>query len=294
MVSVHYEIWLIQTLNGLQYSMLLFLLSVGLTVIFGLLRFVNLAHGTLYMMGAYIGASVAANWGGFWAALVIAPLAVMLIGIVLYMSLIRRMRHAGPMNQVLVTFGLIFVFIDVVRLIWGDVPLGLSEPAILSGPVKFLGIAYPAYRLFIIALGLAVMVGLSLILLRTEIGAMIRAGVENEAMAACLGLNVERLFFLVFCVGCALTGLAGVIAAPVFSVSTAMATDILIPALIVVIVGGVGDMRGAILGSFIVGFTQTLGAVFVPGLASILTYVLLALVLILRPEGLLTPRETVR
>ena len=154
------DFWLTQFLNGLQLSMLLFLLSIGLTIIFGLMHFVNLAHGALYMVGAYAGVSVAASLGNYWAALLAAPLAVMLVGIVLYALVIRRMRRSGPMNQVLVTFGLIFVFLDLARIGWGDVALGLSAPEGLSGTSNLLGVAYPTYRLFIIALGAVVMAAL--------------------------------------------------------------------------------------------------------------------------------------
>lgn len=284
------DFWLTQFLNGLQLSMLLFLLSIGLTIIFGLLHFINLAHGALYMVGAYAGVSAAAWFGSFWLALVVAPIAVTLVGIVLYVTIIHRMRRAGPLNQVLVTFGLIFVIVDLVRIIWGDIALGLDQPASLSGPVEILGVNYPAYRLFVIGVGFAVLAALSLVLSRTQVGAMIRAGVENESMAACLGIDVEKLFFAVFCVGCALAGLAGVVAAPVFSATPSMATDILIPTLIVVVIGGLGSLRGALVGSLIVGFIQTFGAVLTPGLASVLIYILLAGVLIAKPEGLLPAR----
>lgn len=282
--------WVLQFLNATQFSMLLFLLSIGLTVIFGLLHFVNLAHGALYTVGAYVGISIAAATGSFWAALVLAPLAVTALGAVLYFTLIDRLRGAGPMNQVLVTFGLIFVFLDLVRIFWGDVALGLNAPEALAGTSRLLGVAYPTYRLFIIALGALVMAALWVLLARTQIGAMIRASVENESMAAALGINVGRLFFLVFCVGCALAGLAGVVAAPVFSATTGMGISILIPTLIVVVIGGLGSLQGAIAGSFIVGFIETFGAVLLPGFAAILTYVLLAAVLVLRPQGLLPAR----
>lgn len=284
------DFWLSQFLNALQLSMLLFILSIGLTIIFGLMHFVNLAHGALYMVGAYVGVTAAAALGNYWVSLVVAPLGVTLVGILLYVAVIRRMRRAGPMNQVLVTFGLIFVLVDLVRLVWGDIALGMEPPAILTGPVEIFGVLYPAYRLFIIAVGAAVMVALSLLLSRTQIGAMVRAGVENDAMAACLGIDVERLFFGVFCVGCALAGLAGVIAAPVFSATPSMATDILIPTLIVVVVGGLGSLRGAIAGSLIVGFVQTFGAVVIPSFASVLVYLLLAAVLVVKPAGLLPAR----
>lgn len=279
-----------QFLNALQYSMLLFLLSIGLTVIFGLLHFINLAHGALYMMGAYIGVSIATATGSYWAAFVLAPLGVTAIGALLYFTLIERLRHAGPMNQVLVTFGLIFVFLDLARMGWGDIALGLEIPAALAGTTHLIGISYPAYRLFIIAVGLVVMAVLWAVLARTQIGAMIRAGVENDAMAQALGINVARLFFAVFCVGCALAGLAGVIAAPVFSATTEMGISILIPTLIVVVIGGLGSLEGAILGSLIVGFIETIGAVVFPGIAAISSYALLAAILILRPQGLIPAR----
>jgi len=282
--------WILQLLNALQYSMLLFLLSIGLTVIFGLLHFMNLAHGALYMMGAYIGISVASATGSFWAAFVLAPLAVTAIGAVLYFTLIRRMRHAGPMNQVLVTFGLIFVFLDLVRLGWGDIALGLDAPAALQGTTKFLSVSYPTYRFFIIGLGLVVMATLMTIVSRTQIGAMIRASVENGDMAAAMGINVGRLFFAVFCVGCALAGLAGVVAAPVFSASTGMGISILIPTLIVVVIGGLGSLQGAVVGSLIVGSIETIGAAVLPGAASILIYILLAVILVVRPAGLIPAR----
>ena len=284
-----WEFWALQFLNGLQYSMLLFLLSIGLTVIFGLLHFINLAHGALYMLGAYLGVSLATAFG-FWGALALAPVGVTAIGAALYFTLIRRLRQAGPMNQVLVTFGLIFVFLDLVRLGWGDIALGLEAPALLTGTTAFFDLAYPTYRLFVIAVGALVMGGLWLVLARTQIGAMIRAGVENGPMAATLGINVEQLFFAVFCVGCALAGLAGVVAAPIFSATTGMGISILIPTLIVVVIGGLGSLEGAILGSLVVGFIETLGAVLLPGAAAITSYVLLAAILLLRPQGLIPAR----
>jgi branched-chain amino acid transport system permease protein len=284
------QFWAVQTLNGLQFSMLLFLLSIGLTVIFGLMHFVNLAHGALYALGAYAGVTAATAAGSYWAGFVAAPVAVALAGVVLYLGLIRRMRRAGPMNQVLVTFGLIFVFLDLFRIVWGNFALAAPQPDLLSGRTEFFGIVYPTYRLFIIAVGLVVMAVLGLVLARTQIGAMIRAGVDNDQMASCLGIDVERLFFLVFCLGCALAGLAGIIAAPVFSVTPDMGTQILIPTLIVVVIGGLGSLRGAVAGSLLVGFIQTFGAVLAPQLASVIVYALLATVLILRPAGLFPAR----
>jgi branched-chain amino acid transport system permease protein len=277
--------WTLQTLNALQLSMLLFLLSIGLTVIFGLMHFVNLAHGSLYALGAYVAASIAAV-GGFWAGFFLAPVAVAGMGILLYSGLIRRMRKSGPMAQVLVTFGLIFALLDLTRIVWGDLALAIEVPALLAGRAAVLGVEYPVYRLFVIVLGLAVFAGLALVLARTQVGAMIRAGVDNDAMAACLGINVERLFFVVFCVGCALAGLAGAVAAPLLSVTPDMGLQILIPTLIVIVIGGLGSLKGAIAGSLIFGFVQTFGAVLAPQLASVLIYALLAAVLVIKPVGL--------
>ncbi|MCU0908241.1 MAG: branched-chain amino acid ABC transporter permease [Rhodobacteraceae bacterium] len=277
--------WTLQALNALQLSMLLFLLSIGLTVIFGLMHFVNLAHGSLYALGAYVAASLSAV-GGYWLGFILAPLAVAGVGVLLYAGLIRRMRRSGPMAQVLVTFGLIFALLDLTRMVWGDIALAIEVPAALAGRVAILGVEYPAYRLFIIALGLAILGALAFVLARTQIGAMIRAGVDNDAMAACLGINVERLFFLVFCVGCALAGLAGAVAAPLLSVTPDMGLQILIPTLIVIVIGGLGSLKGAIAGSLVFGIVQTFGAVLAPQLASVLIYALLAAVLVIRPAGL--------
>ncbi|MGB0659134.1 MAG: branched-chain amino acid ABC transporter permease [Mangrovicoccus sp.] len=277
--------WTLQALNALQLSMLLFLLSIGLTVIFGLMHFVNLAHGSLYAMGAYFAASLAAI-GGYWFGFFLAPVAVAGVGILLYTGLIKRMRKSGPMAQVLVTFGLIFALLDLTRIFWGDLALAIEVPALLAGRISFLGVDYPSYRLFIILLGLAIFAALAFVLGRTQIGAMIRAGVDNDAMAACLGINVERLFFIVFCVGCALAGLAGVVAAPLLSVTPDMGLQILIPTLIVIVIGGLGSLKGAVAGSLIFGFVQTFGAVLAPQLASVLIYALLAAVLVIKPVGL--------
>ncbi len=277
--------WILQLLNALQLSMLLFLLSVGLTVIFGLMHFVNLAHGALYAFGAYVAASVASAMG-YWAGVLVAPFAVAVLGLVLYQFLIKRMRSSGPMAQVLVTFGLIFALLDITRIVWGDLALALDVPELLSGRIAIGSVEYPVYRFFVMAVGLTALVVLHLTLTKTQIGAMIRAGVDNDKMAACLGINVERLFFIVFCVGCALAGVAGAVAAPLLSVVPEMGLDILIPTLIVIVIGGLGSLKGAIAGSLIYGFVQTFGAVFAPQLASVMIYVLLAGVLVTRPSGL--------
>ncbi|MGO8918119.1 MAG: branched-chain amino acid ABC transporter permease [Stellaceae bacterium] len=283
---------LLQLLNGLQFAMLLFLLAVGLSVVLGMMNFINLAHGTLYMVGAFAGLAAAERAGSFWAALVAGPAAAAALGALFYATLLRRTQAAGAMKQVLVTFGLIFVGIDAVRLIWGDYAQTLPAPSALAGSVDILGQVYPAYRLFIIALGLALALVLYLGLERTRLGAVVRAGVDDRVMAASLGLNVERAFFAVFCLGCALAGLAGVVAAPVLEIYPGMDMEILIPTLIVVVVGGPGRLAGAFLGALLIGMAETFGVVFIPDFSSFMIYAVMALVLLLRPQGLLPARHS--
>ena len=280
----------IQFLNGLQLASLLFLLSVGLSVVYGLMNFINLAHGTLYMLGAYIGLTVARESGSFWLALVGAPLAIAALGALFHVLLLRRMQAASPMKQVLVTFGLIFIGLDVVRYIWGDFTHSIETPAIFSGSVQLLGEVYPSYRLFVIGLGLFVFGALYLGLERTRLGAVVRAGVDDREVAMSLGLNIELAFFIVFCLGCGLAGLAGVIAAPVLSVYPGMDMSILVLTLIVVVIGGPGSLKGAALGAFLIGMFETFGQVFMPALASVIIYALMAVVLLVRPGGLLPVR----
>ncbi len=284
---------IVQTLNGLQLAMLLFLLSVGLSVVFGLMNFINLAHGTLYMLGAYLGLSAYRMFDSYWAALALAPFGVALIGAVFYAVLLQRMQRAGPMRQVLVSFGLIFVGFDVVRLIWGNLAQTIPVPDLLAGRVMVFGEVYPTYRLFIIVVGAAVALALYLGLERTRLGAIVRAGVDNRTMVSALGINVERAFFGVFCLGCYLAGLAGVIAAPVFSIFPGMDMSVLILALIVVVVGGPGSLKGAVLGSLIIGMADTYGQVLIPEFARVTIYALMAGILLLRPGGLI-PAGAVR
>jgi len=280
----------IQTLNGLQLAMLLFLLSVGLSVVFGLMNFVNLAHGTLYMLGAYFGLWAYNFTGNFWGALILAPFGVMAVGMIFYVTLIARLRTAPPLKQVLVTFGLIFVGLDAVRMAWGNLATSIPQPEIFSQSVQIFGETYPSYRLFIIGLGLLVMVILYFALERTRIGSVIRAGVDNRDMVACLGVNVELAFFVVFCLGCFLAGLSGVVAGAVFPVEPGMDMSVLILTLIVVVVGGLGSLKGAVVGSLIIGLAETYGQVFLPEFASVTIYALMAVILLLRPGGLFPAR----
>ena len=282
---------IVQTLNGLQLSALLFLLSIGLSVVFGLRNFINLAHGTLFMVGAYLALSAVRAFESFWLALLLAPLGVALIGGVLYLVLLRHMQRADPMKQVLVTFGLIFVGIETVDIIWGSLPHIIDVPELLSGRGSVFGQVYPTYRLFIIALGAAAFVLLYLGLERTRVGAIVRAGVDDRTMVAALGIDIGRVFFLVFCLGCLLAGVAGVVAAPVFSIAPGMDMSVLILTLIVVVLGGPGSLKGVALGALIIGIADTYGQVVLPELARVTIYALMALILLFRPAGLIPVRS---
>ena len=281
---------IVQTLNGLQLSALLFLLSIGLSVVFGLMNFINLAHGTLFMVGAYLALSAVRAFESFWLALLLAPLGVALIGGLLYLVLLRHMQRADPMKQVLTTFGLIFVGIETVDIIWGSLPHIIDVPALLSGRGSVLGQVYPTYRLFIIALGVAAFLLLYLGLERTRVGAIVRAGVDDRTMVAALGIDIGRVFFLVFCLGCLLAGVAGVIAAPVLSIAPGMDMSVLILALIVVVLGGPGSLKGVALGALIIGIADTYGQVVLPELARVTIYALMAVILLLKPAGLIPVR----
>lgn len=280
----------VQVLNTLQYAMLLFLLSVGLTVIFGLMNFVNLAHGTLYAFGAFIGWTIARELGSMWWAYALAPLAVAAIGAGLWFTVIDRMRAAGPMREVLITFGLIFVMWDTQKYLWGTDQLGVQN-APFSGTLDILGQPYPEYRIFIIVVGAIVYAVLHALLEHTRLGAEVRAGVDDAETASCLGVDVDRTFLMVFLIGCGLAGLAGAVALPAFSAEPAMGVRILIPTLAVIVVGGLGSLKGALVGSLLISFTITFGTVLVPEFAGILMYALLVAVLLLRPAGLFPARS---
>jgi branched-chain amino acid transport system permease protein len=281
---------MIQFLNGLQLAMLLFLLSVGLSIVLGLMNFINLAHGTLYMLGAYLGVVVASTTGSFWPALVLAPLGTALVGMVLYQVLLRRLGSGSPLRQILLTFGVVYVGVELVRIIWGNGSYSIDVPVVLSDQVAVFGTPYPAYRLFIIILGLATMGILFLVLERTRIGAIVRASVDDRESAECIGIDTQRLFLAVFGLGCMLAGLGGVVAAPVLSVYPGMDFAVLIYILIVVVIGGPGSLPGAALGSLLVGMADTYGRVFIPQFSAFLIYVVAAVFLLLRPQGFVAVR----
>jgi branched-subunit amino acid ABC-type transport system permease component len=275
-----------QALNGLSYGVLLFLLSVGLTLIFGMLDVINLAHGSFYMLGAYAGLATLAVTGNFWLAVLAAPLAVGLIGALMERVCLRSLYRRSPLDQVLLTFGLIYLFEDLVKWIWGGKIRSIPPPEVFSGSVSFFGATVPSYRLFMIVFGLAMAMVLWLLIERTRLGAIIRAGVFDAEMSAGMGINIDRVFTGVFAFGAALGGLSGVIAGPIQSASPPMGAGILIPALIVVVVGGLGSLKGSLVGSLIIGQAETFGKAWLPGSSMVIIYVVMALVVLFRPQGL--------
>jgi branched-chain amino acid transport system permease protein len=280
-----------QTLNSLQFSMLLFLLAIGLSVVFGLMDYLNLSHGTIYMFAAYMAFSITHLGGSFWLALLLAPLAAAAVGVLLYFILLKRAEKGGHLTQVLLTVGVIYMGTDLIRIGYGDLPRGVTQPEILSSAVSLFGVPYPAYRLFLIGIGLAVMVALYFVLERTRLGALVRAGVDDRATTETLGIDIGKVFALVFGIGTYLAGVAGVVAAPVFGVYPGMDVSIIILVLIVVVVGGLGSLKGVIVGSLLVGFADTFGKILLPQFAMMMIYLVMAIVLIFRPSGLMPARR---
>jgi branched-chain amino acid transport system permease protein len=297
-----------QLLNGVQLGVMLFLMAAGLTLVLGIMNLVNLAHGALYMVGAYL-AIAATQWTGSYALGVLLGLAgALLVGMLVELTTIRPLYARDHLDQVLATFGLILFFNELVAIVWGRASLYTTLPAWLTGHVRLLpGSTYPVYRLAIIALGLLVAVTLWYVVTRTRLGMLIRAGAANRTMVAALGVNIRLLYTVVFGVGAALAGLAGLMAGPIYSVQPGMGELILIQVFVVIVIGGIGSIRGALVGALIVGIVDTMGRAFLkpvlgslisptaaeaagPALASMLIYLLMAVVLAVKPAGLFTSR----
>src|SRR5581483_345409 len=273
-----------QALNGISFGALLFILAAGLSLIFGMMDVVNLAHGAFYMLGAYVTLTLVQRTGQFWPALVLAPLVVGLLGLVIEPLLLRRLR-GRHLDQVLLTIGVSLVITDVIGLTFGREIHAIPLPPGLDRSVPILGSDYPVYRLFVVAFGTALAVALAVLHRRTQIGALIRAGVDDAQMLDALGVDIDRLFAITFAVGAALAGLAGVIAAPVFGIFPGMDVDALIYSLIVVVVGGLGTLSGALAGAGLVGPADTFGKVLFPQFALALIFAIMAFILLLRPTG---------
>jgi len=293
-----------QCLNGFQFGLLLFLLAAGLTLVFGIMDLVNLAHGSLYMVGAYFAATFSAWTGSFVVGAVLALCATLFVGMAVEVIVMRRLYGRDHLDHVLGTFGLILFFDEAVRLIWGPAGLSLPLPSWLAGSVQIVpGFQYSSYRLAIIVVTLSVAAFLYILVMRTRIGMLIRAGASNREMVGALGVNIKLLYTLVFGLGAALAGLAGLMQAPILTVQIGMGENILILAFVITVIGGIGSIRGALVAALLVGFLDTLGRAFfpailntvlspaaastlAPALSSMLIYLLMAIVLIIKPEGL--------
>ena len=297
-----------QTLNGLQYGLMLFLLAAGLTLVFGIMDMINLAHGSLYMVGAYLMATLVEATGSFLLGLGLAVLGTGILGVLLELTVLRTLYRRDHLAQVLATFALILIINESVRMIWGSQPVALPTPIALSGPVELLpGMPYPAYRLAVIGVGIASAALLYWLVTRTRMGMRVRAGASNREMASAMGVDINLLFTAVFGIGAMLCAVAGAMLGPLLAVQVGMGEDILILAFVVIVIGGIGSIRGALVGALLVGLVDTIGRAFLPqlfrnflpadqasvlgpGLASILIYVLMAAVLFWKPQGLFPAR----
>ena len=279
------ELILQQALNGISFGALLFILSAGLSLIFGMMDVVNLAHGAFYMLGAYVTLQVVTTTGQFWPAVIIAPLVLFLLGRILEPTLLRRLR-GRYLDQVLLTIGVALVIVDLIGLVWGREIRTIAFPPPFEGSLEIAGNVYPTYRLFVIVFAIALAVALWYVHTRTRFGALIRAGVNDAEMLDALGVDIDRLFALTFGVGAALAGLAGAIAAPAFALSPGMDVDALIYSLIVVVVGGLGTLSGAAVGSALIGPGDTFGKILFPQFALAVVFAIMAVVLLARPSGI--------
>jgi branched-chain amino acid transport system permease protein len=276
-----------QSLNALSQAALLFFLGVGLTLIFGIMRIVNFAHGTLYMLGAFVGYSVARLSGSFWAALMLAPLAVGLVGMLFEFSILRRLYRRDASAFLMVTFGLALVLGEIIRLAWGPEALQVEAPQAFAGIVFLLDEPFPTYRLFLVGAGIVVAVAIWQFLDHTRLGLLIRAASQNPEMVAALGIDVNLVRSMVFGIGCGLAGIGGVLAAPLVTASVGMAATMIIDAFVIVIIGGMGSFLGSLIAALLVAFTQVFGEYYLPDLALAFMYLLMLVVLVVRPGGLL-------
>jgi branched-chain amino acid transport system permease protein len=275
--------YLIQLLNAVQYGLLLFLLASGLTLIFGIMGVINLAHGSFYMVGAYLAYWLAKATGSLWLAI---PIAIV-IGLSIESAIVRRLYKRDHLYQVLLTFGLILVFEELRSILFGNDVHGVAVPALLNFSIPLTEtLSYPAYRLFVTGVCLAIAAVMYFVIQKTRVGMMIRAGNSNREMAAALGVNIPLLFALVFAVGMALAGFAGAIAAPITSVAPGMGNHILIICFVVVVIGGIGSINGAMIASLLIGLADTLGKILAPEYSGVAIYLLMAVILLWRPQGL--------
>jgi branched-chain amino acid transport system permease protein len=283
------ELFLIHLLNGFQLSMLVFLLAVGLTLIFGLMNTLNLAHGAFFTLGAYSGLVIAQTTGSFWAALLLGPLVPFALGTVFQYFVLQPLAEQGRsthLDLALLTFGFLFATAGTVEYVFGSSFYSIPVPSLLEGRVALLGIEYPIYRFFVIAVGLLVAAGAWFVLERTLVGATVRAGVDNREMVVSMGINIRVIFALVFGAGSALAGLAGVVASPILSIYSQMGMGILVVTFVVVVVGGLGNLAGSFYGAILVGMVDTFAQAYLPEAELFAVYALLIAVMVVRPQGL--------
>lgn len=277
----------IQFLNGLANGMLLFVMAAGLSLIFGQMNVVNLSHGAFYLIGSYIGYTVVNRFGSFWLALLIAPLIVGILGFFIERYLLRGFYGGkNHLKQVLLTFGIAVSLTAVIEWVWGTLNLAVQPPAILSRQIPILGVQYPLYRFSLIIFGVLLALGMWLIWERTRIGAIVRAGVSDAKMVSGLGINIEQVFAGVFVFGTMLATLSGVLGAPIYSISIDLGFEILILAIVVVVIGGLGSLTGAFWGALIIGMANTFGKAFIPEFSLFIIFAVMAIVLLVKPSGL--------
>lgn len=281
-----FSVYATQGLHGLVYGMLLFLVASGLTLVFGMMGILNIAHAAFYMLGAYVAYTTVQATGSFWLSLLVAPVVIGLLGAAVERWLLRRTHAFGHAYELLLTFGLFFMISEGVRWLWGSNPLQVPIPVGLTGSVPFVGSQYPLYRLFILAASSVICVGMALVLLRTRIGIIIRSAVSDAAMVGALGINTPLLSTAVFAAGSALAAVAGVIAAPFLQADLSMGATILVDTFVVIVIGGFGSLLGALLASLMIGELQSFGIMWFAEFALVFQFLLMAVVLILRPQGL--------
>jgi branched-chain amino acid transport system permease protein len=278
-------------LHGLAYAGLLFLVSAGLTLVFGMMNVLNFAHAVMYMLGAYFSFTLLQVTGQFWLCLVVCPLLLFIIGALVERFLLRRVHAYGHLHELLLTFGLAYILTELVKWIWGNYPLAVNIGGFLGTTVQLFGITYPVYRIFIFVCAILVGTAMALILFRTRLGIILRAAVNDSEMVNALGFNVPLVFTGVFGFGAALSGLAGVIAGPLLTTYPGMAAEILIDAFVVIVVGGFGSLGGAVVASLLIGELQSFGVLLFPKLSLALVYMLMAAVLIIKPSGLFGEKQ---
>ena len=279
------QIWVIQTLNSLSLGGLLFMLSSGFALIFGLMRIANLTHGALFMLGAYVAATVVRAGHGLALAALVAAVTIAIVGGLVERLILRRLT-GNPQGQVLATLGLSFVAADFCLMVWGGDPIPINTPALFRTPLRLLGLSFPTYRLFVLAVAVVSAIALYVLIERTRLGAMIRAGVDDMPMARAVGIPASRLFTIVFCLGAGLAGLGGALGGPIFNAYPGLDSEMLPLALIVVILGGVGSLVGTFVASFIIGFVYTFGIALAPDLAYVILFLPMVVVIAFRPTGL--------